>query len=119
MSAAFVAHGGVSHGPSAIDLPHHVRRGNHNIREKDLVEVGSPRDLAQRTNLDPWGVHVDEEVGDALVLGDVGVRPSDQNPPITVLGTRCPDLLAVHDEGFSVTFGAALQPCEIGSGIWF
>ena len=74
---------------------HHVHCGNHHIRQKDLVEMSSPCDLPQRVDLDPGGMHVDEEIGDALVFGDVGIRSSDQNRPITVLGTRCPDFLTV------------------------
>ena len=49
------------------------------LGEEHLVEQGPPGELAQGPHVDAGLVHVDREVGDALVLGDVGIGPGDQH----------------------------------------
>ena len=49
--------------------------------EEDLVEQGRAGDLPQRPHLDPRRSHVDQEVGDALVLGHVGIGAGQADAP--------------------------------------
>ena len=46
---------------------------------------------------DAGGLHVEEEVGDALVLGGLGVCPGEEDHAVGVLCAGGPDLLAVDD----------------------
>ena len=58
-----------------------VRVGDPHVGQEHLVELGLAGDLAQRPDLDARGVHVDDEVGQARVLGHVGVGAGDQQGP--------------------------------------
>ena len=51
------------------------------VGEVDLVELGVTGHLAQRPHLDARLVHVDDEVGEPLVLGRVGIGACDEHPP--------------------------------------
>ena len=54
-----------------------LRLVHAHVVEEDLVELGVAGDLPQRLHRDAGRLHVEEEVGDALVLGRVGsVRAS-------------------------------------------
>ena len=66
--------------PTAQPLPTSPRMlssGTRTFVEEHLVELGVAGDLAERAHRDAGRVHVEQEVGDALVLGRVGsVRAS-------------------------------------------
>ena len=53
----------------AADLADHVVGGDADVVEEHLVEVGVAGHLAERADVDARRSHVDDEVGDALVLG--------------------------------------------------
>jgi hypothetical protein len=116
---ALVAHGGVSHGPTAVDLPHHVGGGNHDIRQKDLVEMGGPRDLAQRTDLDSGGVHVDEEIGDAVVLGDFGFVRAIRIPQSLCWAPDVQTFWPFTTKASPSRSARVLSACEVRPGIRF
>jgi hypothetical protein len=84
-----------------------------------LVEVSHAGDLGERTHLDAGGAHVDDEVGDALVLGHIGVGASQQDAVVGVLAERGPDLLAVDDPLVAVALGAGAQRREVAAGTGF
>ena len=46
--------------------------------------------LAQRPGFDTWLSHVDDEKGDAVVLGDVDVGPREEQPTPSDVSTRIP-----------------------------
>jgi hypothetical protein len=48
-------------------------------------------------DLDAGRLHVDDEAGEALVLGEVGVGAADDLADVAVLGAGGPDLLAGDD----------------------
>ena len=70
----------------------------------------------ERTDVDAVLVHVDREVGDALVLGDVGVGAGDQHAEVGDLAAGGPHLLAVDDPLVAVEHRLGLQAGEVGAG---
>src|SRR4029450_10575466 len=84
--------------------------------EDALVDPGPARHLAEQHDLDARLLHVDDEVGDAGVLGLVGIGAGDEHRQVGDLAPGGPHLLAVHNPLLAVLFGTALQPGEIGPG---
>src|SRR3546814_8363052 len=72
--------------------------------------------LLEGAHLDAGLIHVDHEVGDALVLGHVGCGAGDEDPPAGELRTGGPHLLAVDDPLVPVARGPALRSEERRGG---
>ena len=73
------------HGAPASRRARRRRRwscGTRTLVEEHLVEVDGAVDLPQRPHVDAGGVHVDQEVGDARVLGHVRVRAGEADAPV-------------------------------------
>ncbi len=113
---AFAGQGGLGHAPAAVDLAHDVGRGDGDVGEEHLVEVGMAGDLPERPDLDARGGHVHDEVGDPGVLGDVGVGAGQQDAELGLVGAGVPDLLAVDDPGVTVALGPGAQAGQVGAG---
>ena len=73
------------------------------VSEEDLIELGLAGDLVERPDVDSLGLHVQQEVGQALVLGLVRIGPGHQHPPARHVGQRGPHLLPVHDPLIAVS----------------
>ena len=56
-------------GPALVDVAEPVVVGNAHVGEEHLVERRAAGHLAQRAHLDAGCLHVDDEAGEALVLG--------------------------------------------------
>ena len=84
--------------------------------EEHLVEEGPAGHLLQRAHVDARLVHVDGEVGDALVLGHLGVGAGDEHAEVGDLAARGPHLLAVDDPLVAVLDGPAVEAGEVGAG---
>src|SRR5204863_27590 len=95
---ALVGEGGVRHLPAGVQQTHQVRARHAHVLEEDLVEAGVARHLHERAHADAGRLHVDQEVGDAGVLGRVGVGAHQAEHPVGVLRVGGPYLLPVHDE---------------------
>ncbi len=67
--------------------------GHVGVLDEELVELRLAGDLAQRPDLDLLLLHVHEEVGEALVLGRVGVGAGDEHAPLGLVGEGRPHLL--------------------------
>ena len=104
------------HGPALVDVAEAVVVGHPHLVEEHLVEGGAAGHLAQRPHLDAGRVHVDDEAGEALVLGQVGVGAADDLADVGVLGARGPHLLAGDDPLVAVALGLGLQAGEVGAG---
>jgi hypothetical protein len=96
-----------------------VRVGDPHPGEEHLVELGLAGDLPQRPDLHPGGGHVAQEVGDALVLGQVRVGAGDEDRPAGVVGAGRPHLLAVHDPVVAVPDRPGAQPRQVGARAGF
>jgi hypothetical protein len=72
------------------------------VVEEHLVELGIAGDLTQWLDGHAGSVHIQQEVGDALVLGRLGVGPGQQHHPVGDVGQRRPHLLAVDDPVLAV-----------------
>ena len=83
--------------PPLADVAEPLLVGDADVGEVHLVELGLTGDLVERAHLDAGRLHVDHEVGHALVLRLVGVGAGDEHPPLGEVGERGPDLLAVDD----------------------
>ena len=64
----------------------------------------------------PGRLHVDDEAGEALVLGQVGVGAGDDLADVAVVGARGPHLLAGDDPLVAVALGLGLQAGEVAAG---
>src|SRR6185312_1095822 len=84
--------------PALVDLADHVLLRNLDVLEEDLVEMPMPVEEHQRAHGDARRLHVDEQVGDAVVLWRVGVGADQQEATIGEMCARGPHLLAVDDE---------------------
>ena len=103
------------HRPAVADPADDVGVGDPRLLDEDLVELALAGDLDQRLGLDPVLLHVHQEVGEALVLGGVGVGAGDEHAPLGVLGEGGPDLLAGDDPFVAVLDRARLQRGEVGA----
>ncbi len=90
-----------------------VLGGHPDVLEEHLVELGVPGDLAERADGDARRVHVDEEVGEPLVLRDARVGAGEQHHPVGDLREAGPDLLAVDDVVVAVPHGPGLERREV------
>ena len=89
--------------------------GDVGALEEDLVELGLAGDLAQRANLHPVLLHVADEVGEALVLGRVGVGAGEQHAPLRLVRVGRPDLLPGDPPAAVLVHRLRLQRGEVGA----
>lgn len=114
-SAALVHQRGHCDPPPVADRAESVRIRNAGVGHVDLVELGLPRQLAQRPRLDARAVHVDDEVGQALVLRHVGVGAGEQQAPAGAVRQAGPHLLTVDNPFVAVGYRRGRQPGEVGT----
>ena len=69
---------GQGHGPPLADVAEALAVGDAHVSHEHLVELRLTRHLPERSHVDAGRVHVDDEVGHAAVLGDVGVGAGHQ-----------------------------------------
>ena len=94
--AALVGERRVRDPPALVLRPDDAVLGDEHVGEEDLVELGLVGDLAQRPDLDARRAHVDDEVGDALLLRRVGIGAGETHAPVGELRVARPHLLAVE-----------------------
>ncbi len=112
-AGALVHQRGVGGGPSVVDAADERGVGHAGVGEEDLVEEGVTGHLLEGTNVDALLEHLEGEVRDALVLGDVGVGAGEQHAEVGVLATRGPHLLAIDDPLVAIPDGPGLQAGEV------
>src|SRR5262249_44084958 len=78
-------------------------------------EVRLSAGLLDRPHLDARTLHVQEEHGEALVLGYIGIGAREQNAVIGIMRARGPDLLAVNDPVIAFLLRARAQPRDVGT----
>src|SRR5262245_61057193 len=88
------AHG---HGPSFVHFAYNIFYRHANVVEEELVEFGLAGHLPQRAYLYAVGFHVDQEHGQAFVLGHRGIGAYDQLAPVGGPAIAVPDFLAVDN----------------------
>ena len=104
---------GVGHLPALAHLADPLGVGHAGVVEEDLVEVDLAADVAQRPHVDAGLAQVDQEVGDALALGHVGVGPGQQHGVGREVRPRRPHLLAVDDPLVPVALGPGGQRRQV------
>jgi hypothetical protein len=102
--------------PAVVDAADGGRVLDPGVGEEHLVEQGPAGHLLQRPHLDARLVHVDGEVGDALVLGRVRVGAGQQHAEVGDLAARRPHLLPVDDPLVAVLHRLGVQAGEVGPG---
>ncbi len=113
---ALVHQGGERRPPALALGADAVGVGHSDVGHVDLVELGLAGDLAQRPHLDALALHVEREVGHALVLGRVGVGAGDEHAVVGEVGQGVPHLLAIHDPLVAVTDRTGAEAGEVGAG---
>ena len=109
--------------PALADRAEPLRVRDAQVGEVDLVELGVAGELPQRTHLDARRLHVDEEVGQALVLRRLGIGAGEQQAPLGDVGLRGPDLLTVDTHSSPsrtarVLSAARSEPAPGSLNIW-
>ncbi len=117
--AALVCQRRPSDSPASTHLTDDVGVRHHRVGQEDLHERVAVVHLLDRPHLDAGLVHVDHEVGDALVLHRVPVGASHEDRHVGVIGTGVPDLLAVDDPAVAVAHGRRLHAGQVGTGAGF
>jgi len=104
--------------PAAILSAHEGGGGDPHIVEEGRADVvlGEKR---HRLGLDAGRLHVDDEHGDAGVLGSIGIRSRRQPDVVGVAGQTGEDLLAVDHVLVTVALGPRRERREIGAGAGF
>ncbi len=104
--------------PAAVDLPDPAR-----IRDSHVAVVGDvgplPADGVDRGDLDSGTVEGDEEQGEPAVLGDVRVRPGEEEDVSGLVGEGGEHLLAVDDPLGPVAHRAGGRGGDVGPGVGF
>ena len=102
--------------PTVASVPDPVGIRNADVGEVDLVEFSLARDLSERANLDARSVHVEHEIGEAPVLGEIGIAAGDEHPPTREVGHGRPHLLPVDDPFLTVSDGSSSQTGDVRAG---
>ena len=114
---ALEVEGGGGDVPAAVELAEDGVLGDADVVEVDLVEALAVVGLADGLDGDAGRLHREEEVGDAAVLGGLGVGAGEEVDVLGEVGAGGPDLLAVDDELVAVDLGAGLEGGEVGAGV--
>ena len=113
--AALVHQRGHRDPPPVADRAEAVRVGDAGVGHVHLVELGVTGHLAQRPGLDAGSVHVDDEVGQSLVLRHVRIGARQQQTPARAVRQTGPDLLTVDDPVVAVGHRRGGQPGQVGA----
>ena len=103
--------------PAVADAAEDVLLRHLDVGEEDLVELGVARDLHERPHLDARRVHVDDHVGQVLVLRRVGVALADEDAEVGDVRERRPDLLAVDEEVVALVLDPRASRGEVAAGV--
>ena len=102
--------------PAAVDRADDVRRRDGDVLEEHLAELGRARDLRERPDGDAGALHVEDEVGEPLVLRRLWIGARQQDGPLRELRVARPDLLPGHAEDVAVALGLGAHGGEIAAG---
>jgi hypothetical protein len=100
---------------AAADRRHAVIVADLHVVEEDLVDVAVAAREFDRTNGHARRLHVDPEIGEALVLRDRRVGAHDDDAIVAILRPARPDLLAVNLPPVAVGLGAGAQARKVGA----
>src|SRR3990172_4493666 len=113
VGAALPAERGLRDLPTLVQLADELPLLGAGVGHEDLREERGPRDLPERAHLDAGLAHVEEEARDALVLGDLGVGPRQEDSPVGDRSARGPDLLAVDEKMVALVLRARPEAREV------
>ena len=102
--------------PAVVDVAEAVVIGHAHVVEEDLVEARAAGHLPQRTHLDAGRLHVDDEAGEALVLGQVGIGAGDDLADVAVVRAGRPHLLTGDHPLVTVADCSGLQAGQVAAG---
>ena len=90
--------------------------GDAHVVEEDLVELVGAGHVHEGADGYAGRLHRHDEVGEAFVLGDIGVGARKEEHVLRHVGERGPDLLAVDDVVVAVLHSPGLERGEVGAG---
>ena len=105
-AAPLVHQGRGRHLPAVAHVGDQELRLDDGIGEEHLVERGVAVHLPERMDLHAGLLHVEDEVGEALVLGHVPVGARQQQAPVGLVRAGGPHLLAVDHPLVALPVGA-------------
>ena len=114
--SCLVGQHGARRRPTLVDLTQDAAHRDNYVGEKHLVEMRRTGGLHQRPYVDARAVHVDEQEGDAVMLGHIGIRTHQQHAAIAELRGRVPHLLAIDHELVAIAIGPARKAGQIATG---
>ena len=103
--------------PAPVLLADDVLFRYAHVIEEHLVELVGAGHVHQRLHRDARRLHIQDEVGNPLVLGRVRVGAGEQDHPLGHMRQRGPDLLAVEDVVVTVAHGFRLERGQIRTGL--
>ena len=107
---------GVGDGPTVVHATDGVVVTDAHVGEEHLVEHRAARHLLERADVDAGLVDVAHEVGDPLVLRDVGIGAGEEHADVGDLRARRPHLLPVDDPLVAVRDRRGGEAGEVGAG---
>jgi len=114
--APLEAQGHIGDPPAVVLLADAVGHRHPGPVQEDLAEVRLPVHGLHGPHLDAGLVHMEDEPGDAPVLGRVGVGPHQQFAVVGHVRPGAPDLLAAHDVLVALPHGPGGQRGQVGAG---
>src|SRR5436309_8240939 len=113
--AALVGERGHGELPAVVHLADHVRARHAHGVEEDLADLGRAGQLAERADRDARALHIENEVGEAAVLGQRRVGAGEQDRPPGELRVARPHLLAGHHEPVAVGLRAGAERGQVAA----
>ena len=101
--------------PAATFGADQVVSTDHGVSHKHFVEGGMPVHLGQLPHFDPALLHVDDEVGETLMLWRIPVCAGQQQTVLGVVGAGIPDFLTVDDPFVAAQICPGGRSSQIGS----
>ena len=105
--------------PAVAILFHQELGRDLGIGEEHLVERGVAVHLTQGNDFDARLAHFEDEVGEALVLGQVDIRARQQQAVVCAVRARGPHLLSVDHPSVAAAFGPGHGARKIGAAARF
>jgi hypothetical protein len=100
--------------PTVVDLAHHVAEGHHHVVEELLAELERAVHLADLLDRDAGLMDLQDEHGEAAVLGHIPVGAGEAHRVVARERGRTPDFGAVQPELVAVAIRSGETASQIG-----
>ena len=101
----------------SFTLPSTFSTGTRTLEKNISLKPESPDIILSGRTVMPGDLHVDQQAGDALVLGRRRIGAHDQQAQVGDVGVAGPDLLAVDDEVVAVAHALGFERGQVAAGV--